>query len=87
MPADLVDWNATRKAAESEQKEDAALLASVHEQEQVRRVMALDMDASLEAAPGVFIPPGEGLFVYDGKSVLRLTQAHADNKLDKGMAV
>lgn len=87
MPADLVDWNATRQTEVDQKKGDAALLASVHKQEQVRRVMALDVDASLEAAPGVFIPPGEGLFVYDGKSVLRLTQAHADNKLDKGMAV
>jgi hypothetical protein len=87
MPAALVDWEATRQSEAEQKKGDAALLATVHKQEQMRRVMPLDVDASLEAAPGVFIPPGEGLFVYDGKSVLRLTQAQAEDKLNKPMEV
>jgi hypothetical protein len=87
MPVALVDWDATRQSETDQKKGDAALLSTVHKQEQARRIMPLDVDASLEAAPGVFIPPGEGLFVYDGKSVLRLTQAQADNKLDKAKAV
>jgi hypothetical protein len=87
MPAALVDWDATRQSEIDQKKGDAALLTNVHKQEQARRIMPLDVDASLEAAPGIFIPPGEGLFVYDGKSVLRLTQAQAVNKLDKGKVV
>jgi hypothetical protein len=87
MPVALVDWDATRQSDTDQTKGDAALLSTVHKQEQARRIMPLDVDASLEAAPGVFIPPGEGLFVYDGKSVLRLTQAQADNKLDKAKVV
>jgi hypothetical protein len=87
MPAALVDWDATRQSEIDQKKGDAALLTNVHKQEQARRIMPLDVDASLEAAPGVFIPPGEGLFVYDGKSVLRLTQAQAVNKLDKAKVV
>jgi hypothetical protein len=87
MPVALVDWDATRQSETDQKKGDAALLSTVHKQEQARRIMPLDVDASLEAAPGVFIPPGEGLFVYDGKSVLRLTQAQADNKLDKAKVV
>ena len=87
MPAALVDWEATKQSETDQKKNDAALLSSVHKQEQARRVMPLDVDASLEAAPGVFIPPGEGLFVYDGKSVLRLAQAQAENKLDKAKVV
>ena len=87
MPAALVDWDATRQSEAEQKKTDTALLSTVHKQEQARRVMPLDVDASLEAAPGVFIPPGEGLFVYDGKSVLRLTQAQADDKLDKAKVV
>jgi hypothetical protein len=87
MPAALVDWDATKQSEIDQKKGDAALLTNVHKQEQARRLMPLDVDASLEAAPGVFIPPGEGLFVYDGKSVLRLTQAQAVNKLDKGKVV
>ena len=61
MPAALVDWDATRQSEAEQKKNDATLLSSVHKQEQARRVMPLDVDASLEAAPGVFIPPGEGL--------------------------
>lgn len=87
MPAALVDWDATKQSEAEQKKNDAALLSNVHKQEQPRRIMPLDVDASLEAAPGVFIPPGEGLFVYDGKSVLRLTQAQANNKLDKAKVV
>ena len=87
MPAALVDWDATRKSEADQKTNDAALLSNVHKQEQARRIMPLDVDASLEAAPGVFVPPGEGLFVYDGKSVLRLTQAQADSKLDKAKVV
>jgi hypothetical protein len=87
MPVALVDWDATRQSESDQKKSDAALLSTVHKEEQARRIMPLDVDASLEAAPGVFIPPGEGLFVYDGKSVLRLTQAQADNKLDKAKVV
>jgi hypothetical protein len=87
MPVALVDWDATRQSEADQKSNDAALLSNVHKQEQARRVMPLDVDASLEAAPGVFVPPGEGLFVYDGKSVLRLTQAQADSKLDKAKVV
>jgi hypothetical protein len=87
MPAALVDWDATRQSEADQKKTDAALLGTVHKQEQARRIMPLDVDASLEAAPGVFVPPGEGLFVYDGKSVLRLAQAQANNKLDKAKVV
>ena len=87
MPAALVDWDATKQSEADQKKGDVALLSSVHKQEQARRIMPLDVDASLEAAPGVFIPPGEGLFVYDGKSVLRLTQAQAENKLDKAKVI
>ncbi len=83
MPATLVDWDATHAAEATQKQGDAELSAKVHKQEQIRRVMPLDVDASLEAAPGVFIPPGEGIFVYDGKKVLRLTQAQAQDKADK----
>jgi len=87
MPVALVDWDATKQTEVDQKKGDQALLSTVHKQEQMRRIMSLDVDASLEAAPGVFIPPGEGMFVYDGKSVLRLAQAQAEDKLDKKQEV
>jgi hypothetical protein len=87
MPESLVDWDATRMAAETEAKQDKATLEKVHAQEEARKVMPLDIDASLEAAPGVFLPPGEGLFAFDGKGVKPLSQALADAKLNKGRLV
>lgn len=84
MPESLVDWAATKKAAETEAKQDAANLEKVHEQELARQVMPLDIDASLEAGPGVFLPPGEGLFVFDSKTVKPLSQALANSTLNKG---
>ena len=84
MPADLVDWDATKKAEATEAKRDAALNAKVHSQEQERVIAPLDVDASLEVAPGVFLPPGVNLFVFDGKSVRPLPQAETNYKVSKG---
>ena len=53
-------------------------------QEKARNTeLKLDIDASLEAAPGVFLPPGEGLFAFDGKAILPLTQAATAANLSK----
>lgn len=84
MPADLVDWDATKKMEVVEAQRDAALVAKVHTQEEDRVIPPLDIDASLEVAPGVFLPPGEKLFVFDGKSVLPLPQAETNSKISKG---
>jgi len=85
MPAALVDWDATHKLEAEEAKRDAAVLENAHATDAARKAeMPLDVDASLEAAPGVFLPPGEGMFVYNGKTVLPLSQALAGSKLSKG---
>ena len=85
MPAALVDWDATHKLEAEEARRDADVIAKAHAAETARKAeMPIDVDASLEAAPGVFLPPGEGLFVYDGKAVRPLSQALADSKLSKG---
>ena len=85
MPAEMVDWDATHKLEAEEAKRDAAVAASARATDAARKAeIPLDVDASLEAAPGVFLPPGQGLFVYDGKAVLPLSQALADSKLSKG---
>jgi hypothetical protein len=84
MPANLIDWEATKKAEADEKSRDATLLSKVHSQEEGRIVQPLDIDASLEVAPGVFLPPGHRLFVYDGKSVYPLPQAETDSKVSKG---
>jgi hypothetical protein len=84
MPAALVDWDATKKAEAEEAQRESAILAKVHKQEEVRRAEPLDIDASLEAAPGVFLPPGIGLWAFDGHAVVALTQAEINSKLSKG---
>jgi hypothetical protein len=84
MPAALVDWEATRKLEAEEAKRNAAEVAKVHARDKASQVPELDIDASLEAAPGVFLPPEPGVFVYDMKTVTRLEPADTDVKSSKG---
>src|SRR6266481_5053943 len=84
IPAAMVDWEATAQAAKAEQDEEDALAKKIHAQEQAQRIETmLDVDASLQVAPGVFLPPGEGMFLIDGKSVRPLEQAGSQVKTDK----
>ena len=83
IPAALVDWDATKKSATDESARKAALIAKVHAAEVARRADAIDVDASIEIAPKVFLPPGDGLFEFDGKAIYPLTQAEADMKFSK----
>jgi hypothetical protein len=84
IPAALVDWNTTKKFEAQGAQSESALLAKVHKQEEERRADPLDIDASLEAAPGVFLPSGIGLWSFDGHAIEPLTQAEIDSKLSKG---
>jgi len=84
IPASLVDWDATAKAEAAAAAANDALLKKVqHQEEQQRREIPMDVDASLPIAPGVFLPPGEGLFVVEGKSVTPLDQVAAQIRTDK----
>jgi hypothetical protein len=83
IPASLVDWDATKKAATDESQADAALVKKARRQEQERRMMPLGIDASLEVAPGVFLPPGEGVWVFNNKSVLQVPPAEPTYKTNK----
>jgi hypothetical protein len=84
LPAAMVDWEATAKADAAEKAEEDALAKKIHAQEQARKIeTVLDVDASLQVAPGVFLPPGEGMFVVEGKSVVALEQVGSEIKTDK----
>jgi hypothetical protein len=84
IPAAMVDWDATAQAAKAEQDEEEALAKKIHAQEQAQKIETmLDVDASLQVAPGVFLPPGEGMFLIDGKSVRPLEQVGSQVKTDK----
>jgi hypothetical protein len=84
LPASMVDWDATKKAEAADASEEAALLKKVKAQEQAQNVqVVMDVDASLQVGPGVFLPPGEGMFAIQGKSVTQLDQVGADTRTDK----
>jgi hypothetical protein len=88
IPASMVDWKATKKVADDEAQRDAALLAKVHKSDVAHAATPLDIDASLEVAPGIFLPPGANLFLYDGKAtLLPMPQAETDSKLSKGRMI
>jgi hypothetical protein len=84
IPAAMVDWDATAKAeAVASASRDALLKKARQQEEQQRTDAPLDVDASLPVAAGVFLPPGEGMFVVEGKSVTPLDQAEAQIRTDK----
>jgi hypothetical protein len=84
MPASLVDWDATKKDAAQQQTRDSALVNSVAEREQQEHAEVLAVDASIEPAPGVFLPPDPGLFAFDGKGIQTVTQADMQSTMSKG---
>jgi hypothetical protein len=84
IPAALVDWDATAKAEVEAEKADAALVSKIHTQEEAAKIeTVLDVDASLQVAPGVFLPPGEGMFAVEGKSVIPLPQVGSAIRNDR----
>jgi hypothetical protein len=84
IPAAMVDWDATAKAEAAEKADEEAFAKKIHTQEQAQNVIVVtDVDASLQVAPGVFLPQGEGMFVLAGKSVTQLEQVGSAVKTDK----
>jgi len=83
MPTDLIDWDATKKLEAEEKQRDGEIVQKVRTQEAARTIAPLDVDASLEVAPGVFLPPGVNLFVFDGTSVQTVPQAETTTKISK----
>lgn len=83
LPASLIDWPATKKAETDQEKTDAALTTKLKVDEEAARA-PVDVDASFEVVPGVFLPPGEGFFILDNHAVFSLKQSPASAKLAKG---
>lgn len=84
LPVALVDWDKTKQVEAEEAQHDNELVAKLHKIDVARKAEPLDIDASLEVAPGIFLPPGEGLFLFDGKVVKAMSQAETESKLNKG---
>jgi hypothetical protein len=84
IPAAMVDWDATAKAEKATTAADDALAAKVHKQEEAQRIdTTLDVDASLLVGGGAFLPPGEGMFAVEGKSVIPIPQVGSAVKTDR----
>lgn len=87
MPEAMVDWTATKKEEAKEQQERTALVKEAEKQQVEQNAEPLDVDASIEIAPKVFLPDGNGLFAFDGKSVVPMTEAAPEGSLSKGKTV
>lgn len=84
IPASMIDWAATQKTEAAVASENASQIEKLKKQEAVSKIdMALDVDASLQTSSGVFLPPGEGMFAVEGKSVQPLEQAELETHRDK----
>ena len=87
IPATMVDWEATRKAEAETASLDAKIAEKKKEVEVARIVAEVDADASLEVAPGLFLPDPPGMFVLEGRNFRSLPIVGADVKRDKGRLV
>jgi hypothetical protein len=87
MPSALIDWDATKKEAAQEASKDAALVNAVDAREKAENVQVLNVDASIEPAPGVFLPSDNGLFAFDGKTIVTVNQADMKSSVSKGRMV
>jgi hypothetical protein len=87
IPTSLVDWDATAKAESAEASRAQELAARAAKRDaQMNAGEVLDVDASLEVAPGVILPQDEGLFVVQGNRVAAIGQSQTTLKTDKKQA-
>jgi len=84
VPASMVDWDATEKAAGDAEKASAAEVEKIHKQEEARRMdNVADIDASLPVGNGAFLPDVEGMYLVEGKTVRVMDQVSSMIKADK----
>jgi hypothetical protein len=88
LPAALVDWDATAKAATADASAANSLVKNVHqEQVESQAEVPVDVDASLRVGTGVFLPPGVGMFAVQGKTVNKLEEVGSEKKVDKKQVI
>jgi hypothetical protein len=88
VPASIVDWDATKKAEDEREAKEKEFASRIATQEKNRdAIPQLDIDASLEVAPGVILPQDEGMFALDGTKVVQLSETKTEIKVDKGRFV
>lgn len=76
IPTSLVDWEATKKANEEAQSEAKELVEEArHPSPEETGVVAV--------APDKFLPEGDGVYAFDGKTIVALAQSSTQLRLDK----
>jgi hypothetical protein len=84
IPAAMVDWDATAKAEKADELASEELLTKIHKQEAAQQMQPpIDVDASIQVAPLVFLPQGEGMFVLQDKTLTKIEQVGSQVKVDK----
>jgi hypothetical protein len=90
IPAALVDWQATRQAEVEEARQIEQTRARIREAARSQLAREIDVDASVEVIPGVFLPDSPGAYVLQclpGEppkcAVVPMTQVNTETKLDK----
>ena len=88
LPAAMVDWEATAKAASDADAEAKSMAEKAHQMEAAKRMEApLDINASLPVGQGAFLPESEGMFVVEGKSVRVLDLVGSQLKRSMGRTI
>jgi hypothetical protein len=85
IPSSMVDWPATRKAEEKPDGRAEKAVALAHRVDLEANPGNLDVDAGgTGLPPGVLLPPGDGMFAFNGKSVSPIETHLAKTSLNKG---
>jgi hypothetical protein len=84
MPAELVDFEATRRAQEEEK---AAAKKEIEEAKEIQQQrFEKPPDQGMEVAPGIRLPGDDGVFTVEGPRLVRLVQSSGDVITDKKRA-
>ncbi|HEV2387575.1 MAG TPA: hypothetical protein VGS20_09990 [Candidatus Acidoferrales bacterium] len=84
IPSALVDWDATRKAETEPSASAKKAQALAHRVDLESRPGSLDVGGGLGLPAGVLIPPGDGIYAFDGHAILKLDRSLSKSKLNKG---
>jgi hypothetical protein len=87
IPSAMVDWDATHKAEAEQAAQDAQLKAKIHASEVAVRTAGINVDASLEIKPGLFLPDAVGFYALETKQLYEMKQSLAASHMSKGREV
>jgi hypothetical protein len=87
IPVSLVDWPATQKAEAEQEAEQEILAQKVKQAAAAALARDLNVDASLQVRPGIFLPDDKGFYLIDGNQVVLMDLTKTDTHVDKGRAI